>query len=132
MCLYVSSCGTDVPVVFEMVRFAASAAAGAATYLHLGYGCKRRRLPVLGVDAVRFSTSYDAILNANLHPHDGSLCLLMSCLVQTFFFFHFLGNCLVRLFFSRIDSQSQYRKVMAFMSFPYGTRMPCSCVAYVV
>jgi len=44
MCLYVSSCGTDVPVVFEMVRFAASAAAGAATYLRLGYGCKRRRL----------------------------------------------------------------------------------------
>lgn len=85
-----------------------------------------------GCRRCRFSTSYDAILNANLHPHDGSLCLLMSCLVQTFFFFHFLGNCLVRLFFSRIDSQSQYRKVMAFMSFPYGTRMPCSCVAYVV
>lgn len=41
---HVSSCGTDVPVVFEMMRFAASAAAGAATYLRLGYGCKRRRL----------------------------------------------------------------------------------------
>lgn len=48
---------------------------------------------MLGVRVCHFSASCDEILNANLHPHGSSTCLLMSCLVQTFFF-HFLGTCL--------------------------------------
>jgi len=81
---------------------------------------------VLGVDAVVFLL---AMMQFSMQIC--SLCLLMSCLVQTFFFFHFLGNCLIRLFFSRLIHNLNTR-VMAFMSLPYGMRMPCSCVAYVV